>query len=106
MTITIAGRHLLAVVAETIRLTPGVARAQQPPTIASKTIGFERRDGFLPLYLDARSGKLLLELPRDSTRALLLISQATGLGSNPIGIDRGRCDDHVVRFEREGERVP
>jgi hypothetical protein len=77
-----------------------------PTTIASKTTGFERRDGFLPAYVDARSGKLLLELPRDSVRALLLISQATGLGSNPIGIDRGAsADDQVVRFEREGERV-
>ena len=58
---------------------------QAPAAIATKTTGFEKRDGFLPIYLDARSGKLLLELPRDSTRALLLISQATGLGSNPIG---------------------
>lgn len=82
------------------------AQATVPATIASKTTGFERRDGFLPVYVDARSGKLLLELPRDSVRALLLIAQATGLGSNLIGIDRGAsADDQVVRFEREGDRV-
>jgi hypothetical protein len=83
------------------------ARAQgTPATIASKATGFERRDGFIPVYVDAKSGKLLLELPKDSTRALLMVSQATGFGSNPIGIDRGAsAGSDVVRFDREGERV-
>jgi len=81
--------------------TPGT-----PGAIATKTTGLERRDGFLPFYLDQKTGKLLLEIPRDSSRALLLISQATGLGSNPIGIDRGASDaSHVVRFDRDGDRV-
>lgn len=79
---------------------------QAAPTIASHTAGFERRDGFIPMHVDPKSGKLLLELPRDSTRALLLISQATGFGSNPIGIDRGAsADEQVVRFDRDGDRV-
>src|SRR3954468_8940932 len=83
-----------------------LAQGTPPATIATKTTGLDRREGFLPLYLDPRGGKLLLEIPRDSTRALLLISQATGLGSNPIGIDRGASDaSHVVRFDRDGERV-
>jgi hypothetical protein len=81
--------------------TPGPASS-----IASKTTGFERRDGFIPAYVDAKSGKLLLELPRDSVRALLLVTQATGFGSNPIGIDRGASDEaQIVRFERDGERA-
>ena len=80
--------------------------AQAPATIASKTTGFERRDGFVPVYLESRGGRILLELPRDSTRVLFLVSQATGFGSNPIGIDRGAsADDQVLRFERDGERV-
>jgi hypothetical protein len=66
----------------------------------------ERRNGFLPIYLDPRQGRILLELPRDSTRALLLITQATGLGSNPIGIDRGSSGEtHVARFDHDGDRV-
>jgi hypothetical protein len=66
----------------------------------------DRRDGFLPIYLDGRQGRILLELPRDSTRALLLITQATGLGSNPIGIDRGSSGpSYVARFDREGDHV-
>jgi hypothetical protein len=104
MTITTSTRVALAAVALT--LTPYMLPGQVAATISSKTTGFERRDGFIPAYVDGKSGKLLLELPRDSTRALLLVSQATGLGSNPIGIDRGAsADDYVVRFDREGDRV-
>src|SRR3954468_13183693 len=83
-----------------------LAQGTPPATIATKTTGLERREGFLPFYLDGRTGKLLLEIPRDSTRALLLISQATGLGSNPIGVDRGASDaSYVVRFDRDADRV-
>lgn len=104
---TTTTRHVLAACAAMRLCAPAVASAQATPaTIASKTTGFERRDGFLPVYVDARSGRLLVELPRDSTRALLLITQATGFGSNPIGIDRGASDEnHVIRFDRDGERV-
>ena len=86
-------------------------QAVAPPTpasstIAAKTAGYEKRDGFLPLYFDPKSGKLLLEIPRDSMRALHFVNQATGLGSNPIGIDRGGGQmDNLVRFERLADRV-
>src|SRR3982750_192430 len=86
-----------------------MAQATSTPvatSIAARTAGMERRDGFLPIYLDPRQGRILLELPRDSTRALLMITQATGLGSNPIGIDRGSSGEtHVARFDHDGDRV-
>lgn len=87
--------------------SPNAAWSQQAaPTIASRTVGLERRDGFIAMHVDPKSGRLLIELPRDSVRALLLISQATGFGSNPIGIDRGAsADEQVVRFDRDGDRV-
>lgn len=85
--------------------TPALAQ-QTAATIASRTAGYERREGFIPMFVDAKSGKLLLELPGDSTRALLLIAQGTGFGSNPIGIDRGAsADEQVLRFDRDGDRV-
>jgi hypothetical protein len=93
-----------------------LAIAQTPPAqsprpavgtdIAAATGRMERRDGFLPLYLDIESGKLLAELPRDGARMLVCTELATGLGSNPVGLDRGAnggCD--VARFERNGTRV-
>jgi hypothetical protein len=75
-------------------------------SISARVGGYEKLDGFIPIYLDPRQGKLLLELPRDSTRALFIVTQATGLGSNPIGIDRGSDGTtRVVRFDRDGDRV-
>ena len=110
MTITTTSRTALTAITTLVSLIAPIAagaQVQAPATVISaRTIGLERRDGFLPVYVDAKSGKLLLELPRDSTRALFLVSQATGFGSNPIGIDRGAsADDQVVRFERDGDRV-
>ena len=75
-------------------------------SIAAATAGLERRDGWIPLYLDPSGGKVLLELPDDSLRALFVATQPTGLGSNPIGIDRGGdAGAQVVRFDRSGGRV-
>ncbi len=66
----------------------------------------ERLDGFLPIRLDPATGRIVLELPADTTRALLLTSLATGLGSNPVGLDRGaNGEGYVARFERAGSRV-
>jgi hypothetical protein len=71
---------------------------------ASRTAGMQRHDGFLPVHVGR--GKAMLELPGDTTRALVFVSQATGLGSNPIGIDRGgNGPGYIARFERDGDRV-
>ena len=83
-----------------------VAATATRRTIAAATTGMERRDGFIPLYLDPAGGKLYLELPADSLRALFVATQPTGLGSNPVGIDRGGdAGAQVVRFDRSGDRV-
>ncbi|HEY4670657.1 MAG TPA: DUF5117 domain-containing protein, partial [Gemmatimonadaceae bacterium] len=66
----------------------------------------ERRDGFIPFYLDSKQGKIFLEIPRDSTRLLVFVSLATGLGSNPIGLDRGASgDSYIARFDRNADKV-
>jgi hypothetical protein len=85
---------------------PAQSPAAPATTIAARTAGFERRDGFVPLYLDSRQGRLYAELPRESTRALFWVSLASGFGSNPVGLDRGASGaDQVVRFDRDGDRV-
>jgi hypothetical protein len=89
------------------------ALAQNPPPrpgvgtdIAAASRGFERQGGFIPVLLDAEQGKIYLELPRDSVRAIVFFTLATGLGSNPIGLDRGGGGgEQVARFERSGTRV-
>ncbi len=84
--------------------------AQQAPSaasgIAAKVAGLTRIDGFLPIYLDDKTGKVLFELPRDSMRVLHFVNQATGLGSNPVGVDRGGGQmDNIARFDRLADRM-
>ena len=86
---------------------PASAPAQpQPATIASRTRGMEKRDGFVPIYLDDRQGKVYLEVASDSMRMIVTQQLSTGLGSNPIGLDRGGGGaNDIARFERNGERM-
>ena len=82
------------------------AARQVGTDIAAATRTLEKRDGFLPVYLDGEQGRILLELPRDSMRVLAFFMLATGLGSNPVGLDRGADGpSQVARFERHGPRV-
>jgi len=100
-----------AVMASACAALPALAQNQAPRTgpgtdISAASRGFERQGGFIPILLDADQGKIYLELPADSTRALALFTLATGLGSNPIGLDRGAGGgEQVARFERSGTRV-
>ena len=92
--------------AQEVHTAPAVARNDSATSIAAHTRGFEKRDGFIPIYLDPAHGKVYLEIPRDSMRVLYFVSQATGLGSNPIGIDRGaNVQQSVARFDRNGDHV-
>ncbi|HZK78982.1 MAG TPA: zinc-dependent metalloprotease, partial [Gemmatimonadaceae bacterium] len=86
---------------------PAPAAVPAPASgIDAKTAGMEKKDGFIPMYLDNKQGKILLEIPTDSMRVLMFFGQATGLGSNPIGIDRGAGgDNYIARFDRNGDRV-
>src|SRR5689334_6104516 len=70
-----------AACAGTAARAPSTAQAPAPSSqIAAKTAGLEKKDGFIPIYLDNKTGKILLEIPRDSMRVLMFIGQATGLG--------------------------
>jgi hypothetical protein len=93
---------VLALSAITI-LTPA-GRAQQ--SITQYTAGFEKIDGYFPLYWDAAGGRLLLEVPRPGEEFLYLTSLATGLGSTEIGLDRGMIGAGLIaRFDRVGPKV-
>lgn len=90
--------------------TPGAAAPAD--SIEARTARLERRDGLLTTYLDRRAGKLLIELgapagPRgECGRFLYLEAIRTGLGSNPVGLDRGQGGEtKVVTFRRVGGRV-
>ena len=76
------------------------------PTIEEKTASMELMDGFMPLYWEASTGRIWLEIDRWDTDVLHASGIGAGLGSNDIGIDRGQlAGSRVVRFHRVGPKV-
>ncbi|GAB2584720.1 zinc-dependent metalloprotease [Spirosoma areae] len=66
----------------------------------------ERNAGFLTYYWDAKKGKIWLEISSFDTEFLYYPTLAQGIGSNDIGLDRGRLgQEHVVKFQRSGNKV-
>jgi len=100
LALTLCGAVLLAA-------APLPSHAQQPlPSIADKTRGMEKKDGFVPLYWDSSAGRLWMEIPRMGEEMIYQVSLPAGLGSNDIGLDRGQLGDtRIVRFERSGPRI-
>ncbi len=88
----------------TIILTAGPLTAQT--TIADATRGLTRQDGYFPIYLDAARSRLLLEISRWNEEFLYLPSLATGIGSHPLGLDRGMIGgSRIARWVRSGNRA-
>jgi hypothetical protein len=88
------------------------SQAATLPTIAKATAGAEKRGGLLTFYVDRRKGKVWLEVPPATGKGgevgsyLYQESIATGLGSNPVGLDRGQLGDtRIVTLRRVGGRV-
>jgi hypothetical protein len=66
----------------------------------------QKIDGFMPLYWDAKTGKMLMEISRFKQEFLYQVSLPAGLGSNPVGLDRGQLGrTFVVYFERVGPKI-
>ena len=81
--------------------------AAQPATsISQRTGGLERRDGFLPFYVDVARGRVLIEVPKLNEDLLYFVQVAKGLGNVDLGIDRGAGGaSKVIYFERQGNRA-
>src|SRR5947208_2368569 len=78
----------------------------QTKSLHDRTKDLQKLDGYFPVYWDAEGGKLLLEISRFDKEFLYQVSLPTGVGSNPLGLDRGQLGDtHVVHFERTGPKV-
>jgi hypothetical protein len=83
-----------------------------PPTIAEKVEGLERLDGLFTMYLDASKNALWLRLPAPTGERGLIGSYiyvegiATGLGSNPVGLDRGQLGaSRLLDIRRVGGKI-
>jgi Met-zincin/Domain of unknown function (DUF5117) len=76
------------------------------PTIGAKVEKLQKIDGYMPLYWQPSAGKLFMEIGRFNQEMLYQVSLPSGLGSNPVGLDRGQLgDSSVVIFERIGPKV-
>ncbi|PYR60334.1 MAG: hypothetical protein DMF85_05385 [Acidobacteria bacterium] len=96
---------------------PALAQADKPqtdkpqapektPSIADKTKGMQKIDGFVPLYWQPSAGKLFMEIARWNEEILYLASLPAGLGSNPVGLDRNQYGEtSIVYFDRVGPKV-
>jgi hypothetical protein len=104
---------LLLVACATQPASPQITPAPPTPppsppanTITARTAKLRKIDGYLPLYWDDDGGRLLMEISRLGEELIWQISLPAGVGSNPIGLDRGALGPtHLVRFERIGPRV-
>ncbi len=83
-----------------------MVQAQALPSIAEKVASANRMEGYFNLYWDEVSGKMYWEIDKLDTEFLYAISMASGLGSNPVGIDRGQLGGtYVLEAKRVGPRV-
>ncbi len=95
------------VLAVALVLAPVPAAAQEArPAIAAHTAGMTALEGFFNLHWDDDAGRLYWELDLAGGEFLYQISMGSGLGSNPVGIDRGQLrGTHVLEPHRVGPRV-
>src|SRR3954464_15954869 len=88
--------------------TERAAAPQSGPlqTIDARTTGFQKLDGYVPLYWDQRTGSLWMEIDRLDTEMLYSTGLTAGLSSSNIGLDRGQSGQgRVVKFQRIASRV-
>ena len=105
---TVARSPLVLLVAAMVlaALVPPATAQEALPAIADKTDGTTAMEGFFNLYWDDDEGALYWELDLSAGEFLYQISMGSGLGSNPVGIDRGQLrGTHVLEARRVGPRV-
>lgn len=82
------------------------ANAESTPTIHDRTSGMKLTDGLFPTAWDAKTGRIFLVVRKFDQDFLYVVSLPYGLGSNDIGLDRGKLGvERIVHFSRVGPRV-
>lgn len=82
------------------------AQAQSLPSIAETVAGKQHMAGYFDLYWDEVTGKMYWEIDQLDTEFLYQVSMGSGLGSNPIGIDRGQLrGTYLLTAQRVGPKL-
>jgi hypothetical protein len=96
---------LLVLLAACTTTAPAPKPIEKSP-FETKTAHLQKFDGYIPLYWDAENGKLLMQISRFGEELLYQSSLPAGVGSNPIGLDRGLLGQtQIVTFDRVGPKV-
>ncbi len=75
------------------------------------TRGLDKREGFFDIYVDNRGGRIFARLPKPdenglSIRMIHANSLNAGLGSNPVGLDRGlTTNGQILAFRLAGGKL-
>ncbi|MEH6680041.1 MAG: zinc-dependent metalloprotease [Sediminicola sp.] len=73
---------------------------------SEKSKAFEKFGGLFPLYYDAGTDKLYMEVNALEKEFLYVYSLSNGIGSNDLGLDRGQLgNEQVVYFKRAGNKL-
>ena len=75
-------------------------------TIEDRTKGYKKYPGYMDLYWDEANGRMFMEINKWDTELLYVSSLPAGLGSNDVGLDRGKTDGGIIaKFNRVGKKV-
>ncbi len=81
-------------------------QAQKLSSIEDRMTGMKKMPGYFNLYWDDANGRIYLEIDKWNTEFLYATSLPAGLGSNDIGLDRGRTNGSIiVSFNKVGKKV-
>tara|TARA_R110002073_G_scaffold61392_11_gene154409 strand:- start:1326 stop:3833 length:2508 start_codon:yes stop_codon:yes gene_type:complete len=105
-------RNLAVGLAAMLITASGVPALSQDdaPGYSETIAGLSQASGLFTLHVDHADGRILAELtPQDDGslgRVIYTAWLASGLGSNPVGLDRGLgTDSEILRFFRVNDRV-
>ncbi len=75
-------------------------------TIHDFSANMKAMDGLFPMFWDAKTGRVYLQINKFDQDFLFLTSIPYGLGSNDVGLDRGKLNESaIVHFSRIGPKV-
>ncbi len=90
---------------------PSLVSKPSSNSLSSQISGSDHRAGFIDLYVGEKDGKVLAKLPKPeqdgvALRMIYTMRLTAGLGSNPVGLDRGwGGNGQIIVFRVLGNKV-
>ncbi|MAP48757.1 MAG: hypothetical protein CMH90_04665 [Oceanicaulis sp.] len=103
-------RAITGALALCLTMSGAQALAEDEASFTETVEGLNRQDGLITLYPDPAEGRVLAALSPSEDgvlgRMIYTARLTSGLGSNPVGLDRGLgTDTWILRFSRVGDAV-